>query len=426
MATDAEKLGKTVVIDYGSETIKAGRARDVPSENALSCITPSLVEVRSPQLAASPAPPGGGAWPRAEVVRRGRVVDVHHFEALLHHVLYDRLRWRYGREDCLVIVEPVLASRAEREAIVQIAFEAFNVRGLFVADAAACALYTCNKQQGLAVDIGHGKAVVAAVSEGATNVAGAATLAWAGEDLDAYTRRVLAGAGLRGGRSSGGGAHQPSAAAAAAAQLPPEQLRALKEQIACAAATAEDFAAIAGGSAARAAAAEAASARAAADKQQLQNPGAHEDAWRAARRSFALPDGQVISLRGDEGYRIGEALARPASAGLDAPGLGEVCCDAVAAMMEPAARRNVWDTILVTGGTGAMPGLKERLMVELPLFGPASASFGLAPLPNYMPPDAKRHAAWMGGAVLSRVAMHQMITPNEYSEFGPAVVQRII
>ncbi|KIZ07574.1 hypothetical protein MNEG_0366 [Monoraphidium neglectum] len=412
MATDAEKLGKTVVVDYGSDTIKAGRARDVPSENALSCITPSLVELRSPAHPDAATAPGGAPWPRGEAVRRGRIVDVQRFESLLHHVLFERMRWRYGREDCLVIVEPVLTSRSEREAVVQMAFESFNVRGLFVCDAAACALYACNKQVGLTVDIGHGKAVVAAVAEGATHVAGAAQLPWAGEELTAYTAQLLA----RGGGARG----------AATANLPPEQLRALKEQIACAAATAEDFAAITSGDPVRAAGGEAASAHGAADKQQQANIAQHEEAWRRARRSFTLPDGQTITLAGDEGYRLGEALVRPTSAGLAAPTLADACCDVVAALMEAPSRRAVWESVLVTGGTGAIPGLRERLMAELPLVGPPSAGFALMPLPNYMPPDARKHAAWMGGAVLSRVAMHQMITPNEYSEFGPAVVGRII
>jgi actin-related protein 7, plant len=413
MATDADKLGKTVVVDYGSDTIKAGRARDVPSEGALSCVIPSAVEARAPGAEGLARPPGGGSWPRPRVVRRGRVADAEQLEALLHHALYDRLRWRYGRQECLVVVEPVLASRAEREAIVQVAFEALGVRGFFVADAAACSLFACNKQAGLSVDIGHGKALVASVAEGTTHVAGAAALPWAGEDLDGYTRRLLAG---RGGP-----------AAAAAAQLPPEQLRALKEQIACAAASAEDFEAAASGDPARAAAADAASARAAADKQQQAAMAAHQDAWRRARRTFALPDGTTLELRGDEGYRLGEALVRPESAGLAAPPLGEVCCDVVAAQMEAGARRAIWENILVWGGCGGgVPGLRERLIEELPLYGPASASFGAAAVPHYMPPVARRHAAWVGGAVLSRVAMHQMITANEYDEYGPAVVARIV
>jgi hypothetical protein len=114
MASDAERLGNTVVLDYGSDTLKAGRARDVPSEHALSCITPSCVELRDPAAAGSDADPSTGApWPRGPAVERGRVVDFDRLEALLHHVLYGRMRWRHGGEDCLLVVEPVLASRAE-------------------------------------------------------------------------------------------------------------------------------------------------------------------------------------------------------------------------------------------------------------------------------------------------------------------------
>jgi actin-related protein len=421
MATDAEKLGRTVVLDYGSDTIKAGRARDVPSDNALSCVTPSVVEVRNLAAASDPAAASTtttAAWPRAEAVRRGRVVDMDKFEALVQHVLYDRMRWRPGGEDCLIIVEPVLTGRAEREAIAQMAFEAFGVRGLFVCDAAAAALYSCNKQVGLSVDVGHGKAVVASVAEGATHVAGAARLEWAGEDLTGYTGRLLG--------------------ADAAARLAPGQLRAVKEQAARCAASAEDYAALAAAAsgapgapppdaaaAARFAAAERASLSAAADKQQQQSIQQFADEWRAARGRFALPDGTALEL-GAAGYSIGEALMRPASAGLAAPTLAEVCCEVVSQQMDLPTRRAVWEAVLVCGGTGSMPGFKERLVTELPLYGPPSASYSLAPVPNYLPVDARRHAAWVGGAVLARVAMHQMITDNEYDEHGPAVVGRIV
>jgi hypothetical protein len=267
------------------------------------------------------------------------------------------------------------------------AFETFGVRGFFVADAPSCALFTCNKQAGLCVDVGHGKAVISAVSEGATHVAGAAELPWAGQDLEPHLARLLAGRGAPPG-------------------LPPEVLRAIKEQAACLAASAEDYAALTGRDAAAAAGAAAASASAAADKAQQQAAAAHAEAWAAARGRFTLPDGTKLDL-GPVGYALGEALMCPASAGLSAPTLAEVCCDVVGAQMEPAARRAAWDAILVCGGAGSMPGFRERLLTELPLYAPPSASFGLAPVPNYLPPVARTHAAWFGGTILARVAMHQ-------------------
>lgn len=136
MASDADKLGNLVVLDYGSDTIKAGLARSVPDEAALACVTPSQVTA------------AGDAGDARPAVTGGRVVDVDALEALLHHVLYQRLGWRPGREDCLLVIEPVLASRAEREALARLAFEEFRVRGYFVADAAACALFSVNKQVG--------------------------------------------------------------------------------------------------------------------------------------------------------------------------------------------------------------------------------------------------------------------------------------
>lgn len=47
--------------------------------------------------------------------------------------------------------------QGDREQLAQVAFEAFNVAGLYFADQAALALYSTGKSSGLVVDIGHEK-----------------------------------------------------------------------------------------------------------------------------------------------------------------------------------------------------------------------------------------------------------------------------
>ena len=49
------------------------------------------------------------------------------------------------------------APQADRERLAQLAFEVFNVAGLYFADQAALALYSIGKSTGIVVDIGHEK-----------------------------------------------------------------------------------------------------------------------------------------------------------------------------------------------------------------------------------------------------------------------------
>lgn len=47
--------------------------------------------------------------------------------------------------------------QVDREQLAQVAFEAFNVTGLYFADQAVLSLYSIGKSSGLVVDIGHEK-----------------------------------------------------------------------------------------------------------------------------------------------------------------------------------------------------------------------------------------------------------------------------
>jgi actin-related protein len=46
--------------------------------------------------------------------------------------------------------------------------------------------------------------------------------------------------------------------------------------------------------------------------------------------------------------------------------------------------------------------------------------------PEYMPDATLQHAAWMGGAVLSKLVFqqNQQMTRYDYDEYGPAAIHR--
>ena len=105
-----------------------------PSAEEPRVVTPAAVEVLGPsqvqggqQAAAARVPPGV-----RRPVRGGCVVDWDGLEALVHHALYDLLGWAVGDEGAVVLAEPLLTPRRDREAAAQIMFEVFNVTGLYV------------------------------------------------------------------------------------------------------------------------------------------------------------------------------------------------------------------------------------------------------------------------------------------------------
>lgn len=88
--------------------------------------------------------------------------------------------------------------------------------------------------------------------------------------------------------------------------------------------------------------------------------------------------------------------------------------------------RQAWlEGILLCGGGSGAPGLPARLLREVRALAPAREQPSLCGVPEYMPEGTFRHAAWMGGAVLARVAFSQsggFLTKADYDEAGPAAV----
>lgn len=92
--------------------------------------------------------------PLVHPVDRGRILDFDRLEELLYSVLYQELGWREGQEGAVMVADPILTPRADRERLAQIFFEVFNVSGLHFCDAGVLSLYAMAKLNGCAVDIG--------------------------------------------------------------------------------------------------------------------------------------------------------------------------------------------------------------------------------------------------------------------------------
>jgi actin-related protein len=88
---------------------------------------------------------------------QGEIKDFEALEAVIRHVLYYQSGWSEGSEENIVIVEPALTPRLDRERITQMMFEKFNVNSLFVTDASVASLYSVGKTGGIVVDVGYEK-----------------------------------------------------------------------------------------------------------------------------------------------------------------------------------------------------------------------------------------------------------------------------
>jgi len=83
-------------------------------------------------------------------------------------------------------------------------------------------------------------------------------------------------------------------------------------------------------------------------------------------------------------------------------------------------RRDLYQNIILSGGTTMYPGLTERLSKEVQALVPGSVKVKVTA------PQERKYSVWIGGSVLSSLATFQTmwVTKQEYEETGPSIVHR--
>ncbi|KAF7312743.1 hypothetical protein MIND_00289300 [Mycena indigotica] len=138
----------------------------------------------------------------------------------------------------------------------------------------------------------------------------------------------------------------------------------------------------------------------------------------ALEKSYELPDGHVITI-GSERFRAPEALFQPSMLGLESPGIQTKTYDSIM-RCDLDIRRDLYNNIVLSGGTTMFPGLADRMQKEMTAVAPASVKVRVA-----APPERK-YSVWIGGSILASLSTFQnmWISKQEYDEMGPGIVHR--
>lgn len=363
----------TVVVTIGSSAITGGLAQDFLAPDQPSVVTSACVsrssetaqqqELQAPEYTVKPA--------SVQAVRDGQIVDWDALERILYDVLYTRLGWELGTEGTLVVAAPITMSRSSRERMAQLAFEVFNVTGLFIADEPVLALYSVGKSSGLVVDIGHDTTGVAMVVEGQLYLPSVQCLPSGGRLAALHLGRQLAARGE--------------------AALPEAEIQAVFE--ACCRAKGTD------------------------------------EPQQDADESLTLPDGRTVHVTASEAATAGACLLQPALMGIAGPTVAEAAAASVFTHLDPSVRKVALDCVMVCGGGSCCPGITQKLCRQLRGMLPPSSPPCAVTVPEYMPQDSTcARAAWIGGGLLAKVLTQHShyITRDDYEAMGPAVVHRKI
>lgn len=143
-------------------------------------------------------------------------------------------------------------------------------------------------------------------------------------------------------------------------------------------------------------------------------------AQRSDRRTYILPDNQVISMA-SERFQCPEALFQPSFLGKEFNGVHRTCYDSIA-KCDDSVRKDLLSNIVLSGGSSLFPGFAGRMADELTaLVRPANAR-----AVNVMAVPSRRHNVWIGGSIVAAQSAFQdmWLKKQEYEECGPSIIHK--
>jgi actin len=367
---------QTIVIDNGSGTCKAGFAGDEGPRS----VFPSVVgHPKYVQAAAGgqnkDAYVGDEACAKAGIlilkypIEHGKVTNWDDMEKLWYHMFYNELRVDWA-EHPVLLTEAPLNPKANREKMAQLMFETFNVPSFYVALQGVLSLYGTGRTTGIVLDVGDGVLQTVPTYEGYAFPHATSSLNLAGRDLTAWLQKILNERGYT-------------------FTTPAERdiVRDIKEKRAY---VALDFEA------------------------ELQRA----DVTTELNARYTLPDGNEIEIASQR-FRCPELLFKPSLNDFGFDGIDMTLFDSIM-KCDIDVRKDLFENIVLSGGTTMFPGLPERLDREVTRLAPAAIRI------KVVAPPERKYGVWIGGSILASLATfpQMVITHEEYNEAGPSFVHR--
>ena len=365
-----------IVIDNGSGMCKAGFA----SEDAPRAVFPCIIgRPKHPDVMVGmeqhDSYVGDAALVRRGVlsirypIEHGIVTNWDDMEKIWHHTFYNELRVDPDQHP-VMLTEAPLNPKANRERMTQLMFETFNVPAMYVSIQAILSLYSAGRTTGCIFDSGDGVSHIVPVYDGYCLPHAVSRIDIAGRDLTDYMGKILTERGY-------------SFFTTAEREI----VREIKESVAY---VALDFDA----------------------EMQKSIDSSEVDTF------YKLPDEQMITI-GNERFRCPEVLFQPGMLGKECSGIHQQTFETIM-KCDIDLRKDLFNNIVLSGGTTMYKGIAERMTKELNAITPAGMSI------RVIAPPERKYSVWIGGSILASLSTFQQmwIAMAEYTESGPSIVHR--
>jgi actin-related protein len=298
-------------------------------------------------------------------IKHGIVNNWDDMERVWHHTFYNELRVA-PEEHPIILTEPVLNPKANREKIAQIMFETFNTPAINISIGATLSLYASGRTTGITLESGEGVTYTVPIYEGRIISSAVNRLDIAGREVTEHLVRLLTERGYYFDTTADF-----------------ECVRDIKEKLSYVASDYEQDLELALCSA-------------------------------SLEKSYELPDCNVITI-GDERFRCAELLFKPSLIGKELMGVHEMVHDTVQ-KCDVSARKDLQGNIVLSGGNTMMTGFADRLQKELSSLLPGQV--------RILAPPERKYSAWIGGSILACLAPARWMSKEEYDESGPLWVHQ--
>ena len=365
-----------IVVDNGSGMCKAGFSGDDAPRAVFPCLVgrPKHVEAMI-GVSSSDSYVGDEALIKRGIleirypIEHGIVTNWDDMEKIWHYTFYNELRISI-EEHPVMLTEAPMNPKANRERMAQIMFESFNVPAMYVSIQAVLSLYSAGRTTGCVVDSGDGVTHIVPIYDGYILPHAIKRLDLAGRDLTENLAKILTERGYT---------------FTSSAEF--EIVRDIKEQMTYVALDYDE------------------------EIKKTQESANLE-------KSYELPDGNVICLD-SERFRCPEVLFQPSLIGKECGGIHETTFKTIMSC-DIDIRSDLFNNIVMSGGTTMFPGINERMTAEIKKLAPPSISV------RVITPAERKYSVWIGGSILSSLNTFQenWILKDEYDEAGPSIVHR--
>ena len=371
---------KSIVIDNGSGVIKAGFSGDnTPSIKFPSIVgyprnDKQMVGVESKtEYIGDEAQKMRGVLNLKYPIESGIVTSWDQMEKVWEYCFTNELRVDPS-EHKVMLTEAPMNPKANREKMTSLMFETFQVQGLYVSIQAVLSLYSNGRTTGMVTDSGDGVTHTVPVYEGFSIPHAVKKNYIAGRAVTAHLVNLLS---LEGISETGG--------KSAWAQI----VRGIKEK--CCFVSLDS----------------AADKAKAADSSELQ-------------MNYELPDGQTVMINAPR-FMGPEAIFNPGliKEGDETPGMHTMGFESIQDC-DIDIRKDLYNNVILSGGTTLYEGLPDRLEKELDAMCPQQN------MVKIIASQDRYYCVWTGGSTLSSLSTFesQWITKDEYEENGAEIVHR--